>query len=136
MSRHRTDNSPYIVDFRSARNLPYDHRSVANADTRSAPNKQGRACVFSLWRPVRTASALDNWQTPKYATRRQRWRAHHHPNRTSALTSLRCQIRRCALATTIPWFYELIDRQLASETVAQAQRRLVRRKLVNATVRS
>ena len=32
--------------------------------------------------------------------------------------------------------YELIDRQLASETVAQAQRRLVRRKLVNATVRS
>ena len=27
--------------------------------------------------------------------------------------------------------YELIDRQLASETVAQAQRRIVRRKLVN-----
>ena len=32
--------------------------------------------------------------------------------------------------------YELIDRQLASETVAQAQRRLVRRKLVNTTARS
>ena len=62
MSRHRTDNSPYIVDFRSARNLPYDHRSVANADTRFAPNKQGRACVFSAWRPAWTASALDNWQ--------------------------------------------------------------------------
>ena len=61
---------------------------------------------------------------------------HHHPKRTSALTSLRRQIRCCALATTISWCYELIDRQLASETVAQAQRRLVRRKLVNATVRS
>ena len=61
---------------------------------------------------------------------------HHHPKRTSDLTSLRCQIRCCALATTIPWFYELIDRQLAAETVAQAQRRLVRRKLVNTTARS
>ena len=29
-----------------------------------------------------------------------------------------------------------IDRQLAAETVAQAQRRIVRRKLVNADVRS
>ena len=61
---------------------------------------------------------------------------HHHPKRTSALTSLRCQIRCCALATTIPWLYELIDRQLATENVAQAQRRLVRRKLVNTTARS
>ena len=61
---------------------------------------------------------------------------HHQPKRTSALTSLRCQIRCCALATTITWFYKLIDRQLAAETVTQAQRRLVRRKLVNATVRS
>ena len=61
---------------------------------------------------------------------------HHHPKRTSALTSLRCQIRCCALATTISWFYELIDRQLAAETVTQAQRRLVRRKLVNTTARS
>ena len=32
--------------------------------------------------------------------------------------------------------YELIDRQLASETVAQAQRRFVRRKLVNTNARS
>ena len=32
--------------------------------------------------------------------------------------------------------YELIDRQLAAETVAQARRRLVRRKLVNTTARS
>ena len=60
---------------------------------------------------------------------------HHHPKRTSALTSLRCQIRCCALATTIPRFYELIDRQLSAETAAQAQRRIVRRKLVNVDVR-
>ena len=60
----------------------------------------------------------------------------HHQERASALTSLRRQIRCCALATTISWFYELIDRQLANETVAQAQRRLVRRKLVNTTARS
>ena len=52
----------YIVDFRAALWLPYDHRSVANTDTRFEPNKQGRACVFSVWRPVWTASALDNWQ--------------------------------------------------------------------------
>ena len=54
----RIDHLRYIVDFRSAIWLPYDHRSVANTDARSAPNKQGRACVFSVWRPVRTASAL------------------------------------------------------------------------------
>ncbi len=28
---------PYIVDFRSAVGLPYEHWSVANTDTRSAP---------------------------------------------------------------------------------------------------
>ena len=60
----------------------------------------------------------------------------HRQERAVVLTSLRCQIRCCALATTIPWFYELIDRQLAAETVTQAQRRLVRRKLVNTTARS
>ena len=48
----------YIVDFRSAAKLPYDHRSVANADTRFEPNILGRACVFSVWRLVWTASAL------------------------------------------------------------------------------
>ena len=63
-------------------------------------------------------------------------RERHHQERASALTSLRRQIRCCALATTISWFYELIDRQLASETAAQAQRRIVRRKLVNVDVRS
>ena len=60
----------------------------------------------------------------------------HHQERASALTSLRRQIRCFALATTISWFYELIDRQLANETVAQAQRRIVRRKLVNTNARS
>ena len=62
----------------------------------------------------------------------------HHQERASALTSLRRQIRCCALATTtISWFYELRDHhQLASETVAQAQRRFVQRKLVNITARS
>ena len=49
--------------------------------------------------------------------------------------ALRRQIRCCALATTISWFYELIDRQLAAEAVTQAQRRLVRRKLINTTAR-
>ena len=60
----------------------------------------------------------------------------HRQERASAMTSLRRQIRCCALATTITWFYELIDRQLAAGTVTQAQRRLVRRKLVNITARS
>ena len=31
------DHSPYIVDFRSADELPYEHWPVANIDTRSAP---------------------------------------------------------------------------------------------------
>ena len=46
------------VDFRSAVWLPCDHRSVANTDTRFEPNILGRACVFSVWRPVWTASVL------------------------------------------------------------------------------
>ena len=53
----------------------------------------------------------------------------HHRERALVLTSLRRQIRCCGLATTISWFDELIDRQLANKTVAQAQRRIVRRKL-------
>ena len=61
---------------------------------------------------------------------------HHHPKRTSALTSLRRRIRCCALATIISWVYELRDRQLAAETVTQARRRFERRKLVNTDARS
>ena len=52
------DHLRYIVDFRSAGWLLYDHRSVANTDTRRTPNILGRGCFISLWRPVRTASAL------------------------------------------------------------------------------
>ena len=59
----------------------------------------------------------------------------HRQERALVLTSLRRTKRRCALATTISWFCELIDRQLANETAAQAQRRFVRRKLVNVDVR-
>ena len=59
----------------------------------------------------------------------------HHQERASALTSLRRQIRCCALATTMSRFYESIDRQLANEIVAQAQHRIVRRKLVNTNAR-
>ena len=70
----------------------------------------------------------------------------HHQECASALTSLRRQIRCCALATTISWFSELIDRQLPYKyldtyaishqpSATQAQRRFVRRKLVNTNVR-
>ena len=38
-------HSPYIVDFRSAEGVPYDHRSVANTDTRFEPNILGRGCM-------------------------------------------------------------------------------------------
>ena len=38
------------------------YHTFSNTDTRFAPNIFGRACFFSLRRPVRTASALDNWQ--------------------------------------------------------------------------
>jgi len=70
----------------------------------------------------------------------------HHQERALALTSLRRQSRRCALATTISWFCELIDRQLPYKyldtyaishqpSATQAQRRFVRRKLVITNVR-
>ena len=42
------DHFPLIVDFRSAVRLPYDYRSVANTDTRFAPNILGRACFFPM----------------------------------------------------------------------------------------
>ena len=115
-------------------NLPYDHRSVANTDTRFAPNKQGRACVF-----FRMAPSGDGERARQLANTLLGAKdgGHHHPKRTSALTSLRRQIRCCcALATIISWVYELRDRQLAAETVTQARRRFVRRKLVNTDARS
>ena len=96
----------------------------------------GRACFFSLWRLVRPrqdgerAERLTNTLFGAKIGGRQR------QERALVLTSLRRQIRCCGIATTILWFYELIDRQLAAETVAQAQRRIVRRKLVNTNARS
>ena len=41
------DHFPFVVDFRSAGELPYDHRSVINTDTRFAPNEQGRGCFLN-----------------------------------------------------------------------------------------
>ena len=41
------DHFPQVVDFRSAGELPYDHRSVINTDTRFAPNEQGRGCFLN-----------------------------------------------------------------------------------------
>ncbi|ACO68858.1 predicted protein [Micromonas commoda] len=38
------------------------YHTFSNTDTCFAPIILGRACFFSAWRPVRTASALDNWQ--------------------------------------------------------------------------
>ena len=49
---------PISFDFRSARCLPHDHRSVAHTDTRFAPKVLGRGCFLSVWRPVWTASVL------------------------------------------------------------------------------
>ena len=91
---------------------------------RFAPNILGRACCF-----FRMAPSVNGERARQLANTLLGAKdgGHHHPKRTSALTSLRRQIRCRALATTIPWFYELIDRQLAAETVAQAQPRLVRR---------
>ena len=50
---------PYIVDFRSAVWLSYEHWSVADTDTRSAPIFWV-ARFFFLWRLVWTANALDH----------------------------------------------------------------------------
>ena len=52
------DHSPISLTF----GRPGGYHTFSNTDMRFAPNILGRACVFSVWRPVRTASALDNWQ--------------------------------------------------------------------------
>jgi len=91
---------PHVVDFRSARRLPYDHRSVANTDTRFEPNKQGRACFF------RMAPSLDGERARQLAITLLGAKdgGRHHQERALVLTSLRRQIRCCASATTISWF--------------------------------
>ena len=83
------DNSPYIVDFRSAGWLPYvfKYRHALRA------KYFGSRVFFSLWRPVWTASAQDHWQIRCSAPNKGGGR--HHRKRTSALTSLRRSIRRC-----------------------------------------
>ena len=91
---------------------------------------------FSLWRLVRPSQDGERAERLTNTLFGAIFGGRHRQERALVLTSLRCQIRCCASATTISWFYELIDRQLAAETVAQAQRRLVRRKLVNTTARS
>ena len=124
------DHSPYrsLTFGRHGR-----YHTFSNTDTRFAPNKKGRACFFFRMAPI-----LDGERARQLAITLLGAKdgGRHHQERASALTRLRRQIRCCALATTMSWFYELIDRQLAPETVAQAQRRLVRRKLVNTTARS
>ena len=125
---YEIDHSPYIVDFRSAGWLPYvfKYRHALRAKYFGS-----RVCFF------RMAPSVDGERAERLTNTLLGAKdgGHHHPKRASALTSLRRQIRCCALATTISWFDELIDRQLAHETVAQAQRRIVRRKLVNVDVR-
>ena len=68
---------------------------------------------------------------PTFASRQKFWVARVFFRMAPILDGERAR----QLANT-SWFYDLIDRQLAAETVAQAQRRIVRRKLVNADVRS
>ena len=76
------------------------------------PNFGSRVC--SVW-PVRTASALDNWQIRYSAPKMEA-----SSSSASALKSLRCQIM-CALVAIHD--LRVNDRQLATETVTQAQRR-------------
>ena len=106
------------------------YHTFSNTDMRFAPNILGRACCF-----FRMAPSVDGERARQLANTLLGAKDDGHQERAWALTSLRRQIRCCGLATTISWLYELIDRQLASETAAQAQRRIVRRKLVNVDVR-
>ena len=74
----------------------YDHRSVANIDTRYAPNILGRACFFPVWglvRPSQDGERLTN--TLSGAKDGGRYRQ----ERALVLTSLRRTMRRRALAT-------------------------------------
>ena len=88
--------SPYIVDFRSADELPYDHRSVANVDTIYAPNILGRACFFSLWRPVRPSQDGERGERLTNTLFGAKDGGRHHQQRALVLTSLRRTMRRCA----------------------------------------
>ena len=91
---------------------------------------------FPLWRLVRPRQDGERARQLAITLLGAKIGGRHYQERALVLTSLRHQTRCCGIATTILWFYELIDRQLAAETVAQAQRRFVRRKLVNTNARS
>ena len=96
----------------------------------------GSRVFFSLWRLVRPSQDGERAERLTNTLFGAKIGGRHHQERALVLTRLRRQIRCCGLGTTISWFYKLIDRQLAIETVAQAQRRFVRRKLVNTNARS
>ena len=90
------DHIPYIVDFRSAVGLPYDHRSVANTDTRFEPKKQGRGCFFSLWRLVRPIQDGERAERLTNTLFGAKIGGRHRQECALVLTSLRRTKRRCA----------------------------------------
>ena len=134
LSRLKVYPSRISLTFRSARKLPL--RSPVGCKYRHALRAKHFGSRVFLYFPM--APSVEGERARKLANTLfgAKDGGRHHQERASALTSLRRQIRCCALATIITWVYELIDRQLAAETVTQAQRRLVRRKLVNTTARS
>ena len=85
--RKEIDHSPYIVDFRSARRLPYDHRSVANTDTRFEPNKQGRGCMAPSLDGARAGPLANTLFGAKHG-------GHCHRQSASTFPSFRRQILR------------------------------------------
>ena len=94
---------------------------------------------FPLWRLVGPSQDGECGEQLTNMPFGAKYGGRHRQERALVLTSLRFTIRRCALATLS---YDNItvlrvnDRQLAAETVARAQRRIVRRKLVNTNARS
>ena len=108
----------------------YNWSGLSNIDTCSAPNKDfGPRVFFSVWRVVRLPQDGERRERLRYVVRRQTWRTPSSGARIGvdefASSDIASDTISCALATTITWFYELIDRKLAAETVAQAQRRIV-----------
>ena len=114
-------------------NLPYDHRSVANTDTRFAPNKQGRACVF-----FRMAPSGDGERARQLANTLLGAKdgGHHHSEAHIGVDELASSDTMLLRLSYDNNMVLRVNRPSTRETVAQAQRRLVRRKLVNTTARS
>ena len=80
-------HSPYIVDFRSAVGLPYDHRSVANTDTRFEPNILGRGCMAPSLDGARAGPLANTLFGAKHG-------GHCHRQSASTLPSFRRQMLR------------------------------------------